>query len=95
MITRRELLKRLEKAEKRCIPQYSECFLFIEETNKEGVYLVIEVVYTPGRPEQRRETEVKANSAQEIIDKYTQPEGCKNVISFMYDYGSEELKNVN
>lgn len=87
MITRRELLKRLEKAEKRCIPQESDCLLFIEETNKEGVYLAIEVVYTPGRPDQRKETEVQANSAQEIIDRYTPPEECKNVIAFMYDYG--------
>lgn len=86
MITRRELLKRIEKVEKRCLPQDSDDLLFIEEINKEGVYLVIELVYTPGRPDPRKETEVQANSTQEIIDRYTPTEECKNVIAFMYDY---------
>lgn len=91
MTTRRELLKRLEKVERKCIPKDVECMVFIEETSDKGVYSVTEIVYTIGRPGQRKKTEtIKANSAQEISDNYKPPERCKNVIVFMYDYGSEE-----
>lgn len=92
MTTRRELLKRLEKVEKKCIPKDVECMVFIEETSAKGVYSVTEIIYTLGQPGQKKKTEIiKANSAQEISDNYKPPEKCKNTIIFMYDYGSEEF----
>ncbi|HJA20288.1 MAG TPA: hypothetical protein H9959_10430 [Candidatus Mediterraneibacter ornithocaccae] len=91
MTARRELLKRLERVERRCIPKDVECMVFIEESNEKGVYIVTEIIYTVGQPGQRKKTEkIKAASAQVISDNYKPPEGCKSVIVFMYDYGSEE-----
>lgn len=86
MAIKDNILKRLEKAEKRCIPKDVECIVFIEETEKRGVYVLKENIYTRSGCHSRHEV-INASSAQEVADNYKQPEGCKEPLVFVVDYG--------
>lgn len=85
MAIKNDILKRLEKAEKRCIPKDLDCMVFIEDTEEKGVYTLKENIYTKKGCRSRIET-IKANNAQEIADNYKPPEGCKEPLVFMVDY---------
>lgn len=84
MAIKSSILTRLAKAEKKCIPQDLDCMVFIEETDKQGVYMLKENVYTK-RGCRSREEEITAISAEEIAENYKIPEGCKEPIIFMID----------
>lgn len=90
MSIKAKLLKRLEEAEKKIIPSDIDVMVFIEETEEAGTYRVQQNVYH-GRESHKRDYieswNVKASSAQEVADSYQPPEGCKEPLIFMYDFG--------
>lgn len=85
-----KLLRRLEEAEKRIVPSEIDVMVFIEETAEKGVYHVQENVYHGTKNHTRdyiKQWDVKASSAREVAENYEPPEGCKEPLIFMYDYG--------
>lgn len=86
------LLKRLEKAEKRIIPNGIDVMVFIKETAEKGVFQVQQNVYYRNKYRARdsvKKWNVEASSIQEVADKYQPPEGCNEPILFLIDYREE------
>lgn len=84
------ILKRLENIEKRMIPKDVDAIVFIEEGKEPGTYTVLEHVYHGGERNMKdtsRAWELKAGSASEAASMYEPPEGCKEPIVFIYDFG--------
>lgn len=81
------LLKRLEEIEKRMVPKNIDVMVFIEESVVEGSYQVQQNVYRGNGTVCIDKWNIKASSAQEVADQYQPPEGCKEPMIFMYDFG--------
>ena len=90
MSIKAKLLKRLDEAEKKIKPSDIDVIVFIEETEEAGTYSVQQNIYH-GREGHRKDSvetwTVKATSAKEVADSYTPPEGCKEHLIFMRDFG--------
>lgn len=74
---------------KRLIPANAICFTFLEETDKENVFVVKESIYRSRADPQFNRYEMTAATIQEAAKQYRFPADCdrENSILFTYDFG--------
>ena len=93
MSIRAKLLRRLEEAEKRGIPKGIDVIVFIGETEEKGLYMVQQHIYGSDscNHDSINSWKIKASSTKEVAENYQSPEGCKEPLIFMYDFGRDML----
>lgn len=90
---KQSILKRLADIEKRVIPKDVDALVFVEKGNESGTYTIQENVYHGGKNQLKdtvKKWTVSAHSAKEAAKLYVPPEGCKEPIIFIYDFGEGE-----
>ena len=89
MSIKKNLIKRLEEFEKKLLPGEMVDFVFIQETDKPGIFSLSHTVSfgEGGTDKDYKETwEVKAENAEEVAERYNPPDGCKEVLKFIVIY---------
>lgn len=83
------ILKRLEAAEKKMIPKDVDVIVYIEETDRKGIFKLQESVYA-GKSYRQTIKEVEGQSVHDVADEYEPPTGCREPIIFLMDLGEED-----
>lgn len=84
----RKVLCEVKDMERKLIPQGASVIVFVQESDTHGIYTITERIYNMcNQKDELNVFEIQAGSLKEASDKYIPPEGCKEPLVFLFDYG--------